>query len=81
VSAKEHPGVRMPADHWSRGAVHSFRQRISGGTVTTWCGLTADLSAGAEQTDDLISCPGCGQASWEDVRRSGRQAPAGVAGG
>lgn len=61
-------GVRLNPEHWASVTVHAHRTWTSQHTIETWCGIEADMEAGARQTTDLISCLQCGQASWDRLR-------------
>lgn len=65
-------GVRTDPTHWASATVHAHRTWTGEATILTWCGLDVDLSAGARQTTDLVSCLSCGRASWLAFRDGGR---------
>mgnify|MGYP001557761715 CR=1 FL=1 len=61
-------GVRIAPGHWASTVVHAHRTWTGEHAMLTWCGLTADLEAGARQTTDTINCLQCAEASWRTVR-------------
>lgn len=66
-TAKTTAGVRVVPGHWGSVSVHAFRTWTGEATLTTWCGLEVDLSAGGAHTTDLISCLQCSQASFDAI--------------
>lgn len=61
-------GVRLSPTHILSKSVHAHRTWLSDSVALTWCGIEADMSKGAKQTTDLISCLSCPEASLRAFR-------------
>lgn len=61
-------GVRLSPSHILSKSVHAHRTWTGPTTMVTWCEIEVDLSDGARQTPDLISCLGCAQRSYDALR-------------
>jgi hypothetical protein len=67
-TARDVCGVRLPLSHALSKSVHAHRTWLSDSVALTWCGIEADMSDGASQTTDLISCLSCSEGSWKAFR-------------
>lgn len=72
-TARTRAGVRVNPTHWSSVTVHAFWRWTSDAVLLTWCGIEVDLREGGAHTTDLISCLGCGEASWRHLRGESAQ--------
>lgn len=63
-------GVRLKPGHWANAPTHAHRRWLTDTTMELWCGPIADFEDGAKQTESLVTCVQCAQASLVALRAS-----------